>query len=213
MQLLICAATEFEIRPTLSYLEKNGSKASVLITGVGMTATTYSLMKEISKRRPDFILQAGIAGCIDLSFPLTKTVVVGTDCIGDLGVTENGRFHSVFQMGFAKADEPPFTGGKLVNQVGHLEKSGLSIVNGVTVNEVSTDPEQIAYYRDELHAAVETMEGAALHYVALSENIPFLQLRSLSNFAGERDKSKWVTDIAIQGLNNDLIRLLSKFNS
>jgi futalosine hydrolase len=54
------------------------------------------------------------------------------------------------------------------------------------------------------------MEGAALHFVALQENIPFLQMRSLSNFVGERDKGNWVMDIAIANLNIELERTLSK---
>jgi futalosine hydrolase len=58
---------------------------------------------------------------------------------------------------------------------------------------------------------VETMEGAALHYVALQLNIPFLQVRSLSNFAGERDKKRWRMEEAIENLNKELERLLNKF--
>ncbi len=40
-------------------------------------------------------------------------------------------------------------------------------------------------------AEVESMEGAAFHYVCLQQKINFLQLRSISNRVGERDKSKW----------------------
>jgi futalosine hydrolase len=83
-------------------------------------------------------------------------------------------------------------------------------VDGVTVNEISTDSTRIDYYRNQLNASVESMEGAAVHYVALQESIPFLQMRSLSNFVGERDKSKWVMDIAIANLNIELERTLTK---
>ena len=55
------------------------------------------------------------------------------------------------------------------------------------------------------------MEGAALHYVGLSEKIPFLQMRSLSNFVGERNKAKWMMAEAINSLNFELQRLLIKF--
>jgi futalosine hydrolase len=61
-----------------------------------------------------------------------------------------------------------------------------------------------------LGADIESMEGAALHYVALLENIPFLQIRSLSNFAGERDKSKWEMNKAISCLNLELQRIILK---
>ena len=64
------------------------------------------------------------------------------------------------------------------------------------------------YYRNTLGAQIEYMEGAALHYVCLQEKIPFLQIRSLSNFAGERDKSKWVLKESIAHLNLHLQQLL-----
>jgi futalosine hydrolase len=102
---------------------------------------------------------------------------------------------------------------KLSNNVEVLKATGLSFVDGVTVNEISTNKERIAYYKNQLNASVESMEGAALHFLALQEKIPFLQMRSLSNFVGERDKTKWVMDIAIANLNIELQRILTKFLS
>lgn len=56
---------------------------------------------------------------------------------------------------------------------------------------------------------VESMEGAAFHYVCLQQQIPFIQLRSISNEIGERDKSKWEMKKAITQLNEKLIDLLN----
>ena len=47
------------------------------------------------------------------------------------------------------------------------------------------------------------MEGAALHYTCLMEKIPFIQLRSISNYIAERDKTKWDMKRSIINLNND----------
>ncbi len=57
------------------------------------------------------------------------------------------------------------------------------------------------------------MEGAALHFVCLRERIPFLQLRTISNKIGERDKTKWNIGLAILNLNAELILLLNELNS
>jgi futalosine hydrolase len=80
----------------------------------------------------------------------------------------------------------------------------------VSINEITTLPSRIEHYKSSLGATVESMEGAALHYVGLMENIPFLQVRSLSNFVGERDKSKWHIKEAIENLNKELIQIISK---
>lgn len=212
MQLLLCASTEFEIRPTIDFIrQENISEADVLITGVGMMATTYSLTKSILNKRPDFILQAGVAGCLNEQLPLTKIVIIENENIGDLGVEENASFKTLFDLKLVDRNSLPWKNGKLSNTVESLKSTGLTIVDGVTVNEISTNTDRIDYYKNQLNASVESMEGAALHYVALQEKIPFLQMRSLSNFVGERDKSKWLMDIAIANLNIELIRILTKF--
>ncbi len=210
MHILLCAATKFEISPVMEWLGGENKDVEILITGVGVTATTYALTKSIHLRRPDFILQAGVAGCLDPNLPLTKIVLVENEIMGDLGVEENGTFKSLFDLGYLDKDQFPWVHGKLANHLGLLKQSGLTIVDSITVNEISTRKERINYYFNTLGAKIESMEGAALHFVALMENIPFLQIRSLSNFAGERDKKRWVLDIAINTLNLELQRILSK---
>lgn len=214
MQLLICASTDFEIKPTIDFIRKeNIQNVGILITGIGMMATTYSLTKTIFQNRPDFILQAGVGGCLNENLPLSKIVLVEKENIGDLGVDENGAFKTLFDMRFLDKNSFPWKDGKLSNNFEVLKSTGLTIADGVTVNEISTNKERIAYYKNQLNASVESMEGAALHFVALQEKIPFLQMRSLSNFVGERDKSKWVIDVAIANLNIELKRILTKLLS
>jgi futalosine hydrolase len=57
------------------------------------------------------------------------------------------------------------------------------------------------------------MEGGGLHYVGLRENIAFLQLRSVSNAIGVRDKTKWDFRSSIDRLNEELILLLEKLDA
>lgn len=212
MQLLLCASTEFEIRPTIDFIREEKIKnVEILITGVGMMATTYALTKSIFRKRPDFIFQAGLAGCLDKKLPLSKIVLVENESIGDLGVEENAAFKTLFDLRLLDKNSFPWKDGKLPNNIEAVKSTGLTIVDAVTVNEISTKKTRIDYYKNQLNASVESMEGAALHFIALQEKIPFLQMRSLSNFVGERDKSKWVMDIAIANLNIELKRVLTKF--
>ncbi len=55
------------------------------------------------------------------------------------------------------------------------------------------------------------MEGAAFHYVCLQEKIPFLQLRAISNYVGERNKANWNLNEAIRNLNKKLIEIVGSF--
>jgi len=212
MQILLCAATSFEIASTIAFLkEKRIENIDVLITGVGLTAATYALTKAVCSKRPDLILQAGVAGCLDESLSLTKVVIVEHEVIADSGVIENGSFQSLFDLGLANKQISPWKAGRLSNSIEELKQTGLKFVNGITVNEITTNETRINFYREQMLAQIETLEGAALHYVALSEGIKFLQIRSLSNFVGERDKNKWMLDAAIVNLNRELQHILSKF--
>jgi futalosine hydrolase len=193
---------------TLASQEKH--RVEVVITGVGLMTSTYALTKAISIHQPSLVIQAGIAGTLDAERQLGDVVVVQNETIGDLGVLEAGGFQSLFDLKLLSTELPPWKKGQLANEHDILKEVGLQLVNGVTVNEISTDQQTIQYYRSKLKAEVETMEGAALHYVGLIEKIPFLQVRSLSNYIGERDKSKWDIKNSIVHLNRELQRLLKK---
>ena len=153
MQILLCAATEIEIASTIDLItSKNSHDIDILITGVGMVAATYNLAKTISIKKPRFILQAGVAGCLDERLPLTKIVVVENEMIGDLGVEENNSFTSVFDMNLVDKNVFPWKNGKLSNNISSLKQTGLTVVDGVTVNEISTNNNRISFYKNSLNA-------------------------------------------------------------
>src|SRR5215217_8646658 len=211
MQILLCAATEFEIKPVIDFINnKRLANIRPLVTGIGLTATAYQITRTVCIQKPRLLIQAGIAGSLDERFGLKEVVVVKSDTIGDIGVEENGSFNSLFDLQLNGRDAFPWTNGQLCNRSEILNHLNLSTVNSVTVNEISTNKKRIEYYKNNLNASIESMEGAALHYVGLMENIPFLQIRSLSNFVGERDKNKWQIKEAISNLNLELQRLISK---
>jgi futalosine hydrolase len=211
MQILLCAATSFEIQPTIEFIKHQGLKnVDVLITGVGLTAATYKITKTANQKRPDFILQAGVAGSLDLNLALAKVILVKDEVIGDSGVMEGQSFHSLFDLNLAERNIHPWKNSRLSNSNRTLLDFNLPIVNGITVNEISTNPERIRYYKENLNAQIETLEGAALHFAGLMEDIPFLQVRSISNFIGERNKSKWQLTEAIVNLNAELQKIILK---
>ena len=54
------------------------------------------------------------------------------------------------------------------------------------------------------------MEGAALHYICLQDEISFVQIRTVSNYVGERDKTKWKIKEAFENLNDELLNLIDQ---
>lgn len=216
MRILLAAATKHEIEPFQQYLaERNYGRKQhqieVLLTGVGSLATTYSLTKEISRQKPEIAIQIGIGGSFHPLFSPGKMVIIKEEIIGDLGVWQQHSWQSVFDLGLMGEDDHPFTNGKLVNpNTSLLTKLNLEKVRAITVNRISTDEAFINQIKEKYNPVVESMEGAAFHYVCLKEEIPFLQLRSISNMVGERDKSKWRMKESIEILHNELTNLLQQ---
>ena len=206
MKLLITAATKNEI-PLFSSPDKD---TDILITGVGMVATLFHLQKRIHQMDYDMIIQAGFAGSFTDEIKPGETVIVQQDTFGDLGAEENNKYQTIFDMHLADKDEFPFTNGWLVNNYGLAGSFTHKKVKGITVNKL-TDSLSLTQQREEIfQPGIETMEGAALHYICLQENIPFLQLRAISNRVGERDKTKWVLAAATENLDIALNGLLKK---
>lgn len=212
MHCLLVAATAAEIAPVMRHFKETISAKPVpdiLITGVGMLATAWQLSKCISVKRPGLIIQAGIAGCFDTGTPLAKVCSIKSDMIADLGVHEQGEWKDVFDMGLSKGSGFPFSKKELRNpHAALLKKIKLPQVKAITVNTISSGKKQVAERYAHYQPLLESMEGAALHYVALQENIPFVQLRSVSNYAGERNKKNWRIAESIEALSKEIIRVL-----
>lgn len=213
MSILLCAATGMEVAPTVQMMAKQNysGKVDLLITGVGLMASTYTITKQILQKQPAIIIQAGISGCIDENLNLGEVVVVKDEAVGDMGVMENDSFKTLFELNLIQKDEQPWQNGKLVNTHNNLLfLTGLKQVQAVSVHEITTNEKRIQYYKESLKAQIEHMEGAALHFVGLMEGIPFLQIRCISNLVSVRDKTKWKLNESITNLNNELQKIINE---
>ena len=203
MNVLIVAATEMEIAPFL----KENNKTDILITGVGIPATVFHLTKKLIEKKYDFVIQAGIGGTFTDSLNLGEVVLIKKDTFADLGINEKGNFKTLFETRFLDDNDFPYTEGWLVNN-SLLKKNNLPIVNAITINKITDDHLQIKNIQQKFSAQIESMEGAAFHYVCLQQKINFLQIRSISNVVGERDKTKWQMKTAVENLNKELLKII-----
>jgi futalosine hydrolase len=215
--ILLLAATAKEIEPFIASIKKDqehikNKEIDILISGIGLTAAAYHLTKQLTLKKYDLVLQAGVAGCFDLSIALGEVVSVRQDTIADQSVMEMKKLKSLFALRSVPHDQYPFKKDWLINPDGKLlKKTGLKSVKGISVNEITTSKQKIRLYKGIFDPVTESMEGAALHYVCLMEKIPFLQIRSISNYIGERNKKKWDMSESISNLNEALIRTINNY--
>ena len=213
---LIVAATPVEISPLLE-IYRNKKKhdlpeASILITGIGLTATTYSLTRYLSMHKPEWIIQAGVGGCFNRKVKLGSVFAVKEDTIADQSVVELGELKTLFDLKLLPENQFPYQKGWLKNKSSLLKKCRLKKAKAISVNEITTSKKKVGFYEKEFNPVIESMEGAALHYVCLMENIPFLQIRSVSNYIAERNKKNWDMKNSIKHLNDALISFLQNIH-
>lgn len=204
MQILLTAATPNEIE---LFINMYGN-IDILITGVGVPSTMYHVQKRLQETEYDFVIQAGIAGAFTEELDLAETVLVKQDSFGDLGTEEKNIFTPCIASGLINPNEFPFADGWLLNSAGIPKNSDLKAVKAVTVNKVSDSSIQKQQLINSFSPHIESMEGAALHYICLQEEIPFVQIRAVSNYVGERDKTKWKIHEAFENLNTELSILI-----
>jgi futalosine hydrolase len=217
MRIIITAATIGEWMPvfvnmnTLYTGESQRLKVRFHQSGVGMLASAVSLTRLVSEEKPDLIIQAGIAGCFDPNMPLGKVVVIKEEILGDLGVEEEGKWKDIFDMKLEKSNYHPFEKRKLPNPwLSTYNLLKLPELTGITVNQISTQPTRIEQLKKKYGAVVESMEGAALHFICREANIPFIQIRAISNYVGERNKAHWKMKEAIEALNEVLVKYVDR---
>lgn len=214
MKVVIAAATMLEIQPVIDFLKQrqnsvDNNQYDILITGVGSLISTYYLTRYLTTQRPDYCIQAGIGGSFTEAFPLGRLVLIKEEIMGDLGASDEEGFNDIFDLGLM-ADHMPFTEKRLVNPyISNWAWLQLSVASGITVNEITTQPLRIKQLHHKYNCQIETMEGAAFHYVCLQHNISFIQCRAVSNFVGERNKSKWKLNEAIRNLNIKLVEIIT----
>lgn len=206
-KLLIVAAVKEELAP---FLKKTGiapgcwspfgaHRVWIAFTGVGPVAAAFHIQRLVSRLSPDAVVQAGIAGAYPgCGLEVGQTVQVVRERLADLGILIDGAFSDDFSTNEAIDNPHTFPALPFPRVAGFTVSLGCSPL---------TDRLLAAYPAD--RAAVESMEGFSLFYVCRQLNVPFLELRTVSNaVAPERDS--WDLPLAFDRLAQALAAALER---
>jgi futalosine hydrolase len=184
----------------------------VLVTGVGMVATATWCAYALGRERYDVALNLGVCGTFDRALEPGSVVHVISDQIAELGAEDGDAFLSLHEMRLLDENEPPFVGGRLVNQAPPVSATlaGLPAVSGITVNTVHGRDQSIAAVTARLGPQVESMEGAAFMYACLVHGQRFAQVRAISNVVERRNREAWKLAEAVASLGAVSLRMLGE---
>lgn len=187
---------------------------SLLITGVGSAATSWGMSKWIfANPKPDLAINIGISGSYRKDIGIGEVVVIQSDCFADAGIENGSGFHTLGEAGLADPDMFPFFEGKIpaANKYFTMATGFLKQAKAITVNTATGSETTRERLLKKYNPDVETMEGATFFYICSREKIPFLAIRSVSNFVEPRNRDKWNIPLALDSLSGKLAELFLMF--
>jgi len=190
MKILLVVATKSEI------IENKFKDCDVMVTGVGMVNTIFSLTKRLSKESYDLVINIGVAGSFNSAIKIGDVVEVIEDNFSEIGFEDGNSFSE-------------FTNFRIENSFKVNEKTNLKKAKGITVNTVHGNEKKIAEIMSRLNPDVESMEGAACFMACEQFEIPCIQIRAIANKVEKRNTTNWDLPLAITNLNNKVEQIIS----
>jgi futalosine hydrolase len=204
-----------KISPELSSYKAGTLDVDVLVVGHGSVFMAYYLTKTIHVFSYDLVINIGVACSFDYFLELGFVVNVVQDQFADLGYEEKDKFFTLFEKELMSEDSFPFT-GEILRSLGNFEINvveSLIPVRSITVNTLHGKQETIQKIKNKFKCEIETMSGAAFFYVCLMEKLPFLQIRSVSNFVEIRKVDNWNFPLAIGNLTTTIFDILRELSA
>jgi len=220
-KLLICAATKRELIALFPDLSKDSIKLGevylkriknrdvyVQVCGIGPINAALFIEKAILLYKISGVINIGIAGSFDIKkIPIGSLTIAKEEIWPEYGLKQRGIVDPKgLKYGLIKKHE------KIIyNQISipfreNFEKMGLSFSNNfytttnLTVAGVTGDKIEAEKLKNRYLAQVENMEGFSIAYVCFVHDIPFIEIRSISNPVGSRDMDKWDLKKALKKL-------------
>ncbi|HWG27925.1 futalosine hydrolase [Actinospica sp.] len=192
-RILIVAAVEAEadaVRQGLPADRPHG--VTVLVGGVGSAQAAAATSRALALD-PGYeaVLSMGIGGAFPGKAELGELLLARRVVAADLGADSPAGFLSVDELGF----------GTSTLDAGRVP--GIDAVVGIilTVNTATGTDERAAELMARHPQAVgEAMEGYGVAAAAALADLPFAEVRAVSNVVGKRDRAAWQLGLAFKAL-------------
>ncbi|MCF2529429.1 futalosine hydrolase [Yinghuangia soli] len=178
------------------------TEVDVLAAGVGPAAAAAGTAVALARSPYDLVVSAGIAGGFAPVAPVGSVVVADRVVAADLGAESDDGFVPIDDLGFGTGvyDLAP----ELVAPAAQAVREKLGAVSVGPILTVSTVTGSAARAAELMRrhpgAAAEAMEGFGVATAAAGAGVPFLELRSVSNPVGPRDRAAWRIGEALAAL-------------
>ncbi len=212
MDILLVCSTQTELNhflqftgstPETGFVAKYGHRIFSLVCGVGPALAAYHCGVALSTNNYQLVINLGIGGAIHADYLPGDALAVSADQFYMLGSEDHDNFLSVFDLGFAGRNAPPYEEGLIRTPSDALKMlpAGTPQVEGLTVQCVHGSKSGIEKLKRLYpHAAVESQEGAAVMMASTLSGVPCMQLRGISNRVEPRNRAAWQIEAALNAV-------------
>jgi futalosine hydrolase len=182
--------------------------------GIGKVNTAAGLALAIERLKPTAVIQFGIGGAYINSFlSISMVMAARQDIHIDSGVRTAEGWQDMEQVGFAlleKNTQHYYNVLPTSTTLTQVFIDALGIPTGIfaTSETITGTFDESVAFQARFDASIESMEGAAAAQVCLALDVPFAEIRSVSNIVGERDKKNWNIPKAVQRVNEVIVEML-----
>jgi futalosine hydrolase len=174
-------------------LTRHSDGLTVIATGAGPAAAATGTAWMLASEPYELAASIGIGGGFLPHAPVGSVVVSTRTVAADLGADSPDGFLPIADLGFAPhVDGPDEEWSERIAKA--LTGAGLHVVTGAVLS-VSTVTGTAARAADLLarhpDAAAEGMEGYGVATAATMANLPYVEIRAISNAVGPRDRDAW----------------------
>lgn len=174
------------------------SRFDAACLGIGLVGFGGHLAQLLHRRRYFRVIVVGIAGALPGSdLELADIVRVDEECVGDEGYILPDAFKPYFRRPQIFRASPSLTAP--------LPIASLPGVRGVSVNTLTARPEVLDCRAKFFGAKVESMEGASAFAISNAMNVQAFEIRTISNFTGDLDESKWNLRHSLRKLAREIL--------
>jgi len=204
----------------------NKTRVALVIGGVGKVNTAHAVTLALSLTKPERIVMVGCAGAYrHMGAKIGDVVLVEKEIYGDEGaITQNGWrsieemnlptvkkknkiYYHIFPLDETLVAEiqSKYRKRKRKREMDFKLRRGIAITVSVCSKSNKRAEEMEALYPK---AICESMEGAAAAQVAFLHNIPFFEIRGISNIVGDRDFQNWNIPLSVNNAQEILLLIL-----
>lgn len=218
---IILVPTDLERRRLISIGGVALNSATIKLCGFGPIAAGIATTKLLLSGGFKEVLLCGIGGSYHESgIEVGQAIRASNVMLDGVGVEHEGGIKSGLRLGFQPSlpDEidlrfplgQPGDGEQRALFSGNSFAVSLPAVPMLTVCIASGDLQQSADRSRIYRASVEDMEGFAVAAACKSLNVPLTILRGISNVAGDRDKSRWRIDAAMEAVAKPILERVNQ---